>query len=262
MRGHLAGRYIPGDSRLHRLDERAKLFGFLILTAAVILTDTVAGYILMAGVIFVVWMMSGLSAGDMFGATRRLIPFFIIVFLMNALFYNTEDVIWHKWIFTLSQAGMIQGANVVLRIALIIFMSSALTMTTSSMGLMTAIEALVKPLSLVRLPAEEIAMILSVALQFIPTLLEESDTVRKAQIARGARFESRKLHERAAALVPMIVPIFLSAFRRADELSVAMEARGYRGARYRTKKKTKGMDGKAWAALLICGIICYLEVLI
>jgi energy-coupling factor transport system permease protein len=155
---------------------------------------------------------------------------------------------------------MVQGANIVLRIALIIVMSSVLTMTTKPMGIMSALEALVYPLKYIRLPAEEMAMILSVAIQFIPTLLEESGNIRRAQIARGARFESGKLHERAMAMIPLLVPVFLSAFKRADELSVAMEARGYRGAKNRTRRKPEKMRAGAVAAIVLCvlaGIIEY-----
>ena len=260
--GGITGRYIPGDALLHRLDERAKLFGFLILIAAVIMTDGLWGYLLMAVFLLLLGFVSGLPVREAYGSVWRLMSFYVIVFLMNALFFTSQDPLWHWGIFTLSREGMIQGANVVFRIAIVIVLSNMLMLTTSAVGIMTALEALVRPLKYLHLPAEEIAMILSIALQFIPTLLEESDTIRKAQIARGARFESRKLHEKAMAMIPMIVPIFLAAFRRADELSVAMEARGYRGAKNRTAKKAKGMTGSSWAALLVCAAICAAEVLI
>lgn len=261
MRG-FTGRYIPGDTLLYRLDERAKLFGFLILIGAVVLTDGWMGYLLIILFLLLLGIISGLPIRETYGSVWRLMSFYVIVFLMNALFFTSEDSIWHWGIFTLSEEGMIQGAIVVFRIAIIIVLSNILMMTTSAVGIMTALEALVHPLKYVKLPAEEIAMILSIALQFIPTLMEESDTIRKAQIARGARFESNKLHEKAMAMVPMIVPVFLSAFRRADELSLAMEARGYRGAKNRTAKKAKGMTGSSWMALLICAVICAAEAIL
>lgn len=258
----MSGRYIPGNSLLHRLDARAKLFGFLIIIAAVILTDSLAGYaILFAAVIYIAFN-SGVALAEISRAVWAMMPFYVIIFVMNALFYKAEDPYFSFWIVTLSKEGLTRGANVVLRIAIIIILSSILTTTTPAMGIMYALETLVGPLRYLRLPAEEIAMILSIAIQFIPTLMEESDTIRKAQIARGARFESGKLRERAMAMMPMVVPIFISAFRRADELSVAMEARGYRGARNRTPKEARRMDGNSWLALVICIGICAAEVII
>lgn len=262
MTGGITGRYIPGDSVLHSMDPRAKLFGFLILIVAVIFTDSVPGYILMGTIVIAMAFLSGVRLHVMAGAAKRMLSFFVIIFLMNALFYSSDDPIWSFWFINLSKEGMIQGANVVLRIALIIVMSSILTMTTKPMGLMMAMEALVRPLKYIHLPAEEMAMILSIAIQFIPTLLEESDNIRKAQIARGARFESGKLRERAMALVPMLVPVFLSAFKRADELSVAMEARGYRGAKNRTGRKTERMGAASFAAMSFCVLIGVAEYII
>ncbi|MDO4860775.1 MAG: energy-coupling factor transporter transmembrane component T [Bacillota bacterium] len=259
MTGAISGRYIPGDSILHRMDPRAKLFGFIILIVAVIFTNSIIGYAVMAALIFAMACAAGMGLKVVFGSARRLWSFFLIIFLMNAFFYSSEDPIWSFWIFTLSKEGLIQGTNVVLRILLIIVMSSVLTMTTKPLGIMTALETLVKPLKFIKLPAEEMAMILSIALQFIPTLLEESSNIKKAQIARGARFESGKLRERAMALVPMLIPIFLSAFKRADELSVAMEARGYRGAKNRTPRKEERMSITAVLVILLCAGICVLE---
>ena len=185
--------------------------------------------------------------------------FFLLIFAMNALFFATDDAIWHWWILTLSVPGIVQGAQVTVRLALILVMSNVLTCTTPPLEITGAIQTLLSPL---RLPVEDIAMILSVAVQFIPTLLEETDTIRKAQIARGARFESRRLHERAQAMLPLIVPIFLSAFKRADELAMAMEARGYRGARGRTRKKSVPLPLSGWGALVLCALVCAAEILL
>ena len=258
----LTGRYIPGNSLMHRLDPRAKLFGFLILIAAVIFTDSLIGYAVLFVAVLYIAFNSGVALVEISRAVWAMMPFYVIIFVMNALFYKAEDPYFSFWIVTLSKEGLTRGANVVLRIAIIIILSSILTTTTPAMGIMYALETLVRPLKYLGLPAEEIAMILSIAIQFIPTLMEESDTIRKAQIARGARFESGKLRERAMAMMPMIVPIFISAFRRADELSIAMEARGYRGAKNRTEKEVRRMDSKSWAALAVCIAICAAEVVL
>lgn len=262
MTGNVTGRYIPGNSILHRLDARSVFFGFFILTAAVILTDSVTGYLLITALAAAAVLMSGLSMNTVFSTVLRLRMFFILIFVMNALFYASKDPVWNFWIFSLSKEGLLQGGSVVFRVVLIIVMSSVLTMTTPPMGIMNAVETMMKPLRLLCLPAEEIAVILTVAIQFIPTLLEESEIIRKAQIARGARFESRRLHERARAMLAMVVPIFLAAFRRADELSLAMEARGYHGAKDRTARRKAGMGKNSYAALLICVAVCAAEIVL
>ena len=251
MREHLTGQFTPGTSILHRLDARAKFFGFLILIAATVCTDAWLGYALLLAVTAAVVAICGLPLRTALASVARMGWFFLLIFVMNALFFATDDAIWHWWILTLSVPGIVQGAQV-----------TVLTCTTPPLEITGAIQTLLSPLRLVRLPVEDIAMILSVAVQFIPTLLEETDTIRKAQIARGARFESRRLHERAQAMLPLIVPIFLSAFKRADELAMAMEARGYRGARGRTRKKSVPLPLSGWGALALCAIVCAAEILL
>ena len=252
MREHLTGQFTPGTSILHRLDARAKFFGFLILIAATVCTDAWLGYALLLAVTAAVVAVCGLPLRTALASVARMGWFFLLIFVMNALFFATDDAIWHWWILTLSVPGIVQGAQVTV----------LLTCTTPPLEITGAIQTLLSPLRLVRLPVEDIAMILSVAVQFIPTLLEETDTIRKAQIARGARFESRRLHERAQAMLPLIVPIFLSAFKRADELAMAMEARGYRGARGRTRKKSVPLPLSGWGALALCALVCAAEILL
>ena len=225
-------------------------------------TDAWLGYALLLAVTAAVVAICGLPLRTALASVARMGWFFLLIFAMNALFFSTDDAIWHWWILTLSVPGIVQGAQVTVRLALILVMSNVLTCTTPPLEITGAIQTLLSPLRLVRLPVEDIAMILSVAVQFIPTLLEETDTIRKAQIARGARFESRRLHERAQAMLPLIVPIFLSAFKRADELAMAMEARGYRGARGRTRKKSVPLPLSGWGALALCALVCAAEILL
>lgn len=262
MNGRLTGQYIPSNSLLHRLDARAKFFGFLVLIAAVILTDSVWGYCLTGGFILGAAAFSHLPRTLVTGTARRLLPFFLIVFLMNTLLYQGETPLWQGWIVSISWEGIIQGANILLRVLLILVLSSILTMTTPPMELMSAIEALLSPLRLLRLPVEDVSMILSVAIQFIPTLMQESDAIRAAQTARGAQFESGSLLERARALPPVIVPIFLAAFKRADELASAMEARGYRGGKCRTKKERFPMNAAGYLALALCAALCVIQIIL
>jgi len=260
--GNMTGMYVPADSPLHRLDARAKFFGFLILTAAVILSNTVCGYAIILALTVTLAALCGMPLRTAFSSVRRLWSVFVVIFIMNAFFFATDAPIWNWWIITLSKAGIKQGFSVVFRILIIMILSNILTLTTPPMEITSAIQLMLKPLKLLRIPADDIAMIISVAIQFIPTLLEETDTIKKAQIARGARFESKKLRERAAAFLPLLVPIFLSAFKRADELAMAMEARGYRGAKHRTAKEKVPMTAKAWLAIALCAAICAAEVFI
>lgn len=185
MREHLTGQFTPGTSILHRLDARAKFFGFLILIVATVCTDAWLGYALLLAVTAAIVAICGLPLRTALASVARMGWFFLLIFVMNALFFATDDAIWHWWILTLSVPGIVQGAQVTVRLALILVMSNVLTCTTPPLEITGAIQTLLSPLQLVRLPVEDIAMILSVAVQFIPTLLEETDTIRKAQIARG-----------------------------------------------------------------------------
>lgn len=256
MNNHFTGQYVPGDGFLHRLDARAKLLCLLLFAVAVIAANCTVSYVAVALSLLALLLFGQLRLRLVLGAVARLWLLYLMVFLTNALFYTTETPLWKWWIFTPSVPGILQGLKVVFTIIPIMIFSNILTQTTKPLALTAALQSLLSPLRFVRLPADEIAMILSVAIQFIPTLLEETDTVKKAQTARGARFESRYLHERAAALLPLVVPVFLSAFQRADELATAMEARGYRGAKYRTRRKRLPLPASAWLALGLCALLC------
>lgn len=241
------GSFIPGDSTLHHLDARIKILCFLLLLAASIRTSSVLGYLLLAVTAAVMILLSGLSPRTVLSPLIRLWPFFTLIFGMNTLFFDENSPA--QWIFHISPTGAAQGANIVARIAFLLIFSGVLITTTAPMELTGALGNLFRPLKLFHIPTENISMIISVAIQFIPTLMEEADTIKKAQTARGARFESRRLTERAASFLPLLVPIFLAAFRRADELSLAMEARGYRGARGRTVRRCRPLRRNDFIAL-------------
>lgn len=153
---------------------------------------------------------------------------------------KAKQPLWNWWIFRFSLDGVTQGINVVLRVNLAMIIGNILVSTTSPLEIIGAIESLIYPLKYIGVPIQDVAMILGVSIQFIPIFMEETDMIRKAQTARGARFESKKICEKAQSVIPLVVPIFLSAFQRADELSVAMEARGY----HRKSKKVKNRKRK------------------
>jgi energy-coupling factor transport system permease protein len=255
------GQYIPGHSVLHRLDARAKLLCLLILLAAVVAAGSPAGYAAVSAAVFLAVLLSGLPLRLAVGAVTRMWLLFVTTFAMNALFFNGAGEIWSWGIFHVTGAGIRQGAEIVVHMVLILILSTVMTMTTSPLEITSALETLIRPLRFLGVPTEDVAMIISVAIQFIPTLLEETDTIRKAQIARGARFESRRMLERAASFLPLVVPIFLSAFRRADELSVAMEARGYRNARGRTARDRRALCWPDYAAFTASMAVCVIQML-
>lgn len=256
------GRYVAGNSLLHRLDARVKIICLLILLAVVIGASAVSSYVLILSAIGIIMMLSKLPMRHVFGTVGRLWLFFGTIFLMNALFFDTDNALCSWWIFHLSIDGIKQGFSVVIHVILVLILSNVLTLTTSPTEITTALESLIKPLKLLGVPTEDVAMIISVAIQFIPTLMEETEAIKMAQIARGARFESKKLKERALSVVPLVVPIFLSAFRRADELSLAMEARGYRNAKSRTKRKKEPVVLKDYVALCLCIALCLAQFLL
>lgn len=249
------GLYQPGETILHKLSPWAKLLGLIFLLAATVSTQSFAGYGLLAVLTGCLIAVSRLRVQDVFSSAWRLRWFFLTIFLMNLCFFSPESP-WVKWwILTPSKAGLLQGVHVVIRVLLLLLMSNLLTATTAPLAMTDGFAVLLLPLGLLRIPVGQIAMILSVAMQFIPTLFEEADAIRKAQTARGARFDSRKLRHKAAAVLPLAVPIFLAAFKRADELSLAMEARGYRPGcgMGRKRQRFTWLDA---VALTVCGAIC------
>lgn len=255
------GLYQPGTSLLHKLCPWVKMLCLLLLLVAVVTTQTLWGYLLCAALTAVLIAASRLRLVDVFSSVWRLRWFFLTIFLMNLCFFSQENP-WVKWwIFSPSRQGLLQGTHVFVRVLLLLLLSNLLTATTSPLDMTDAFHVLLSPLGLIRIPVGQIAMILSVAVQFIPTLFEEADAIRKAQTARGARFDSRKLRHKAAAVLPLAVPIFLAAFKRADELSLAMEARGYRAGRGMSRKK----QPLSWfdaAAFSLCAAICVLYVVL
>lgn len=254
------GMYQPGESVLHRLCPWMKLVSFGVLVAAVVTTDTVPGYLLMGLFGTVLLCLSRLEAGSVLAPVWRLRWFFLVIFLMNVCFYAPQDPWFRLWMVAPSAQGCMQGLHTVARVALLLVFSGLLTGTTAPLALTAGIETLLRPLALLRVPVGQIAMILSVAIQFIPTLFEETDQIRRAQTARGARFDSRRLTQKAAAVMPLVVPIFLAAFKRADELSLAMEARGYRTDAPNPRLQL----ALGWAdvlALMICAGLCAIAVI-
>lgn len=208
----------------------------VLLIAVLFFVDTFVGYGLVAAYVVLAFWLSRVPVKYVLRGLRPLI-FIIILTLGLNVFMTPGEVLW-KWRFlTITEEGLVKGAMMGARLILLIVGTSLLTLTTSPIALTDGIESLLRPGTRIGVPAHELAMMMSIALRFIPTLLEETEKIMKAQMARGADFESGNLLRRAKSLIPLLVPLFVSAFRRADELATAMEARCYRGGEGRTKLK-------------------------
>lgn len=235
LRNITIGQYFPGNSVVHRLDPRSKLllaFGFIIALFAV---KSGAAYLVLGIATLAVILVSTVPLRMII---RGLRPILIIVSLTIILhvFTTREGVLWLQLGFIrIYSGGVLTGLMLAFRLVLLVMATSIMTLTTSPIALTDGIESLLKPFKRIGVPAHELAMMMTIALRFIPTLIEEAEKIMKAQLARGADFESGGLIRRAKALLPLLIPLFISAFRRADELAMAMEARCYRGGDSRTK---------------------------
>ena len=229
------GQYFPGNSPVHRLDPRTKLLAVVLYIVALFLASWFVTYAIM----FVVLAGSiAISRVPIKSIVRGLKPvLFIVVFtaVLNLFYTPGNTVLVHFWIFTITLEGVWRAFFMVVRIMMLISGTFLLTYTTSPILLTDGLESLLNPLKKIRVPVHELAMMMSIALRFIPTLIEETDKIMSAQRARGGDFESGSLIQRAKALLPLLVPLFISAFRRADELATAMECRCYHGGEGRTR---------------------------
>ena len=236
MRDVTLGQYYPADSILHRLDPRVKI---LSLIAYIVITFCTFNFYALGLVLFTVMTVVILSKVPfrLYLKSLKVIIIIVIITSVLNLFYGSGEPIAQWWIIKITLSGIYNAIYVCVRIICLILFSSALTFTTSPTDLTDALERLMKPLALLHVKVHEIAMMMTIALRFVPTLLEETDKIMSAQKARGADMESGNMFARVKALVPVLVPLFVSAFRRAYELAVAMECRCYRGGKGRTRMK-------------------------
>ena len=230
------GQYFPGSTVVHRLDPRTKLLMVVLYIVALFLAKWWVSYGLMLAFLVTAVVLSRIRPKALFRGLKPLLIIIIFTALIN-LFYSDGQVLVQFWIFRITREGILQAVFLVLRIMMLVMGTFLLTYTTSPIALTDGLESLLSPLKKIRFPVHELAMMMSIALRFIPTLIEETDKIISAQKARGADFETGNLIRRAKALVPILVPLFVSAFRRADELATAMECRCYHGGEGRTKMK-------------------------
>ena len=229
------GQYFPGSSIIHRLDARTKILLTVALLVCIFLSDGFVGFGLILAFVLFSAKLTRISLKFVIRGLKPIAFIAVFTFVLNLFMQGGGSTLLEWKFIRITTGGLRTAIYMALRLMLLVIASQLLTLTTSSLSLTDGLERLMKPLAKLHFPAHEIAMMMSIALRFIPTLMEETDKIMNAQKARGADFESGNLINRAKAMVPLLVPLFVSAFRRADELALAMEARCYRGGKGRTR---------------------------
>lgn len=252
------GQYFPGDSLLHRMDARVKIILLFFYIVGIFLFDNNMCYGLNTALAILLVFLSGVSPRMVLKSIKPLWWILILTFVIQ-LFTVPGEVLAKLWIFNITYEGLVKGFLISLRLVLLIGVSSLLMLTTSPLMLTDALESLFRPLKRFGFPAHELAMMMTIALRFIPTLMEETDKIIKAQKSRGSDIGEGNFLAKVKSMIPILVPLFISAFRRADDLAMAMEARCYHGGEGRTRMKAMRMhnvDGGAIVVMSLYMIIC------
>lgn len=255
------GQYYPGETVIHNLDPRSKILITFIYIITLFFINTFIPYIFMTLFLISTVKLSKVPMKLIIKGLKPLLYIISITFIIN-LFMTKGEKLIDFWIISISKEGAYFATIMALRLIFLVIGTSLLTLTTSPISLTDGIEKLLNPFKKIGVPAHELAMMMTIALRFIPTLLDETDKIMKAQKARGADFESGNIIKRTKSLIPILVPLFISAFRRADELAMAMEARGYRGGENRTRMKVLKLQKNDYIALILTIIILIVIIII
>jgi len=231
------GQYVPGNSVLHRLDPRTKIIWTAALMVAIFMVDSWNEYVMMGSFTLILLLISGVPVKQTLRGIKPLVFILLLTALLN-IFFVEGTVIFRIGPVKATYEGLISAVKLFLRLVMLVTTASLMTLTTTPMSMTDGIEKLLKPFGRIGVPSHEIAMMMSIALRFIPTLLEEAQRIMKAQSSRGADFDTGNIFQRLKSFIPVLIPLFVSAFKRADELAEAMESRCYRGGEGRTRLKT------------------------
>ena len=254
------GQYYPAQSRIHRLDPRVKIVCTLLFLVSLFIQNSLSGYVIATIYLGCVIRLSKVPLKYILKGLKPVVILLLFTVVMNLFLTQSGETLVHFWIFTITEGGLRTSVFMAIRLMYLVAGSSIMTFTTSPNGLTDGMEKLLHPLNRLNVPVHEVAMMMSIALRFIPILLEETDKIMKAQQARGADFESGNIIQRAKAMVPILVPLFVSAFRRANDLAMAMESRCYHGGDGRTKMKPlryKSRDRAAYILTLIYIVVIF-----
>ena len=230
------GQYFPGNSVIHKLDPRIKIILVLMFIVTLFVANSVPELLLCSFFVLLFYLIAKIPLKMILKGLKPIIPIIVFTAVLN-IFFVDGNVLWKLWFIEITDKGLTMSAIMIIRVLCLVAGTSLLTYTTSPITLTDALERLMKPLAKIKVPVHELAMMMTIALRFIPTLIEETDKIMSAQKARGADLETGSLIQRAKALVPILIPLFVSSFRRADELAMAMECRCYNGGEGRTRMK-------------------------
>ena len=244
------GQYFPGKSVVHRLDPRMKLVLIIAFIVVLFVVSSALSFLVLDVFLIITILLSRIPFKAIWKGVKPILPLVLFTAILNLFFVDGTPLVTF-WIFRITVEGLQMAGLMAVRIVTLIVVSSLLTYTTSPIALTDALERLLGPLRFIRFPVHEMAMMMTIALRFIPTLLEETDKIMSAQKARGADLETGGIMKRAKALIPILIPLFVSAFRRAEELALAMECRCYRGGDGRTRMKQLKLNGTDFTILAI-----------
>lgn len=254
MRDITLGQHIPGNSIVHRMDARLKLILVIVYIVVLFLAPNLLGIGLSAIFLAILYKLSKIPVKMVMRSLKPIIPIVLFTAIIN-LFFTAGEPVFSWLVFTITKEGILFSLQLVLRIICMLAATTLLTYTTSPLALTDALERVMSPLKVVHFPVHTISMMMTIALRFIPTLVEETDKIMNAQKARGAQLDTGKLTERVKALIPILVPLFISAFRRADELAIAMECRCYQGGEGRTRLKVLKITSQDVLCTVVCLIV-------
>jgi energy-coupling factor transport system permease protein len=255
------GRYVPADSTLHKMDPRSKLLLVFLFVCIIFLANNLITYLFIAAFTVALLVMSKIPLRFLYNGMKPIFFLIIFTFILHILFTKEGELLYQLGWLEIYKGGLIEGLFISLRFTFLILVTSLLTLTTTPISITDGMEILLHPLKKWKLPVQELALMMSISLRFIPTLMEETDKIMKAQTARGVDFSSGPIKERVKAIVPLLVPLFVSSFKRAEELAIAMEARGYRGGEGRTKYRQLSWqlrDTLLMVALLVLTVLLLL----
>ncbi|MCC5894034.1 MAG: energy-coupling factor transporter transmembrane protein EcfT [Alkalibacterium sp.] len=248
------GRYIPGQSFIHKLDPRSKLMGAIWFIVIIFLANNWLTYVALTVFVLTAVKLSEINPKFFINGVKPLIWLILFTVILQILFTSGQTIWFRFGPVVISQEGLLNGAFIFTRFVLIIFMSTILTLTTMPLSLTDAIEFLLRPLNAIKVPVHEIALMLSIALRFVPTLMDETEKIMNAQRARGIDFGEGNIYQQMKSIVPLLIPLFVSSFNRAEELATAMEARGYKGGEGRTKYRQLAWENRD--TLVMVAFVC------
>lgn len=249
------GQYVPGNSVIHRLDPRTKIVLMIAYIVAVFIVKDILVFPLVMLFTVMVTLLARVNLSYLIKALKPMRILLPLMFLMNLFLVKSGELLVHFWIFKIYDEGIRSACFVVIRIATLVAGTSLLTLTTTPIALTDGLERLLSPLNFIKFPVHELAMMMTIALRFIPTLIEEADKISKAQLSRGANFDNGNVIKRAKGMLPILIPLFVNSFRRADELAMAMESRCYHGGKGRTRMRILKFHWRDLIAVLVMALL-------